>query len=253
MNQMLLKIFYLALFCYLLIAILLYVFQRQFLYFPTTTYEHSFERMSLSSQGEALEIIVLNKGNDEALIYFGGNAEAVVANGQEFSSNFSDVTTYLVNYRGYGGSSGKPTEVGNYADALTIYDKVKESHTDISVAGRSLGSGVATYLAANRRIENVILITPYDSILSLAKKQYSIFPIKFLLKDHYDSMSRVKDIKSKVLVITAESDQVIPMSHTQNLIKEFQNDQVSLKVIKGAGHNNLSNSSDYYKVIRDFL
>ncbi len=238
---------------YLCAAGLLYIFQRNLLYFPTEKYEHPFERISISSQGETIEVIVLNKGHDKALIYFGGNAEAVVSNTEAFSSNFPDVTSYLVNYRGYGGSSGKPTESGIYTDSLTIYDEIKERHTHISVAGRSLGSGVATYLAARRTVDGVALITPYDSVLSVAKTRFPLFPVKLLLKDRFDSLARVKNIKSKVLVIAAEHDEIIPMSHTQRLVNEFKGEQIQFLIIKNSGHNTLSNSDDYYKALGDFM
>ena len=253
MLKIISSLVFIALFCYVAIAGMLYVFQRSFLYFPSEKRPHPFERMVVSSQGESIEVIVLNKGKSKALIYFGGNGEAVVSNAEDFSSSFSDITIYLVNYRGYGGSSGKPTESGIYFDALTLYDQFKTLHSHISVAGRSLGSGVATYLAANRLFKNVVLITPYDSILNVAKEKYALFPVKLLLKDQYDSLSRVKNIKAKVLVIAAQNDQVIPMVHTQKLINEFKNNQVLLKIIKNTGHNNLLNSADYLKTFSEFI
>ena len=241
------------LFCYICASLLLFIYQRNFLYFPSPNIDHSFERFSLSNEGETLKIIALNKGNNKALIYFGGNAEAVVGNADEFSTYFTDTTTYLVNYRGYGGSTGKPTEAGLYVDALAVYDHIKSDHSEISVVGRSLGSGVATYLAANRNIENVVLITPFDSILNIAKANYALFPVSLLLKDTYDSASRAKTMQSKVLVIAAENDVVIPMRHTQKLIDAFNDKQVQVKVIKNTGHNDVSNSPEYFKVLRDFL
>ena len=253
MKQVLLSLCFILAFCYLCAVIFLYIFQRTFLYFPTDKYQHPYERMSVFSNAETLEVIVLNKGNSKALMYFGGNGEAVVSNANELSTNFSDVTTYLINYRGYGGSTGEPTESGIYQDALAVYDQIKESHTHISLVGRSLGSGVATYLAANRAIEKVALITPYDSILSVAKNKFYLFPVKFLLKDHYDSQSRAKNIESEILVIAAQYDEVIPMSHTQSLVDEFRSDQVVMKVIKNVGHNSLSNSSEYYLALRNFI
>ncbi|MFK8021285.1 MAG: alpha/beta hydrolase [Pseudomonadales bacterium] len=253
MKKILLNATYVALFAYILAAILLYSFQRDLLYFPSAKYDHEFERFSISSNDETLEIIVLNRDQPKALIYFGGNGEAVVAKAKEFSSELSGVTTYLVNYRGYGGSSGKPTESGIYADALAVYDHLKGSHTQFSVAGRSLGSGVATYLAANRPIESLALITPYDSVLDVAKHKFKMFPIKLLLKDRYDSLSRVERIKSKVLVIAAEHDRVIPMRNTQRLVDAFESDKVVLKVIDDVGHSSLSISPEYYQALRDFM
>jgi len=239
--------------CYICASLLLYVYQRTFLYFPSPNVDHSFERFSLSNEGETLKIIVLNKGNTKALIYFGGNAEAVVGNADEFATHFPDTTTYLVNYRGYGGSSGTPTEAGNFSDALAIYDHIKKDHAQISVAGRSLGSGVGTYLAANRPIKNAALITPYDSILNIAKANYSIFPVKLLLKDQYDSVSRAEAVTAKILVLAAEHDVVIPMSHTQKLVDAFKDDQVELKVIKNTGHNDISGKAEYYELLKDFF
>ena len=239
--------------CYICASLLLYVYQRTFLYFPSQNIDHSFERFSLSNEGETLKIIVLNKGNSKGLIYFGGNAEAVVGNADEFATHFPDITTYLVNYRGYGGSSGMPTEAGNFSDALAIYDHIKKDHSQISVAGRSLGSGVATYLAANRPNENAALITPYDSILNIAKANYSLFPVSLLLKDRYDSVSRAKSVTAKVLVLAAEHDVVIPMNHTQKLVNAFKEDQVELKVIKNTGHNDISSKAEYFEFLRDFF
>lgn len=238
---------------YLAIAAYLYVFQREFLYFPTPQYDHVFERLTIESEGENIELIVLNQGNKKALLYFGGNAESVVANAEAFSSYFPEVTIYLVNYRAYGGSSGKPSEAGLFADALRIYDEINTFHSNIGVAGRSLGSGVATYLAANRPIEALALITPFDSVLNLAKAQFNLFPVKLLLKDAYNSISRAKDIESKVFVITAENDQVVPISHTTRLINEFSEGQVELRVIQDAGHNSISNTAQYYKALGDYL
>lgn len=243
----------LTLFIYLSATGLLYLFQRDFLYFPTEQYEHPYERMSVSSQDEAIDVIVLNKGNSKALVYFGGNGEAVVNNANEFAATFAETSVYLVNYRGYGASTGTPTEAGIYADALAIYDHIKINHSHVAVMGRSLGSGVATYLAANRSVDRIALITPYDSVLNVAKTQFPIFPVKRLLKDHYNSLSRAASIKSMVLVIAAEHDQIIPMHHTQRLINGFGDGQVSLTIIKKSTHNNLSNSPEYYQTLAGFL
>jgi len=244
---------FIALLIYFAVAVIFYVFQRNFMYFPTKAYPHPYGRIGVVSQGETIETIVLNSGNRKALLYFGGNGEAVVANADKFSAYFPDMTIYLVNSRGYGGSSGVPTEAGIYADALAVYDKIAGDHARIYAAGRSLGSGVATYVAANRTIAGTALITPFDSILNLAKATLPIFPVSLLLKDHYDSMSRVKSIESNILVIAAEFDKIVPAGHTQRLVGAFRKDQVVLKIIKNVGHNTLSNSEDYYTSLRDFL
>lgn len=242
-----------ALFLYLSACVLLYVFQREFLYFPTDKYENPYDEIQLQNQEETISVILLNEGKDHALIYFGGNGEAVMANSEKFISAFPNITIYLFNYRGYGGSSGSPSESGIYADASALYKSIKPNHNEISVAGRSLGSGVATYLAANHPIHKVVLITPYDSVLNIAKKKFRWFPTSILLKDKYDSASRAINIKSDVLVVAAEFDQVIPIEHTETLVNELSNANVEFEVIKNTGHNNITNADKYYDVIKQFL
>lgn len=238
---------------YLIATVLLFVFQRAFIYFPTSEREHGFEQITLQNDNENIEIIVLNGGNENAFIYFGGNAEAVVANALEFSIIFQSQTVYLVNYRGYGGSSGEPTEAGLFSDAIAIFDSFSPAHKNLAVIGRSLGSGIAMHLAANRPVSQVALITPYDSILALAKKQYPIFPISLLLKDKYDSISLANKVTAPVLAIAGGKDTLIPVLHSQNLIDQIGNDNAKIIIIEEAGHNNISRFSDYYESLIAFF
>ena len=89
---------------------------------------HSFPQLKLVNQYETIEVIVLNEGKNEALLYFGGNAEAVIYNAEDFLTAFPLHTVYLLNYRGYGESTGYPTENGIFSDALLLFDKVQEKH-----------------------------------------------------------------------------------------------------------------------------
>jgi len=238
---------------YFLSACLLYVFQRSLLYHPTPEYKHDFQTLDFTNQEHVLKVNVLNPNKQRAIIYFGGNAEPVIFNAEPFTQNFSNHTIYLVNYRGYGGSTGTPTEEGLSSDALAIYDQLSAKHTSLSVIGRSLGSGVASYLASRRPIELLVLITPYDSIKNVAQAHFRIYPMRLLLKDHYDSIGRVENISAKVLIIIAELDRVIPNSHSIALYKAFAKDQVSTVYIKGADHNNLSLDADYFTSIKRFF
>lgn len=238
---------------YLALAALLFIFQRAIIYLPTGEYEHDFELVNLQNDGVSLQIIVLNKGSENAFIYFGGNAEAVVSNALEFSGQFPNKTIYLVNYRGYGGSSGKPTQAGLFSDATVIFDSFSPSHKNVAVVGRSLGSGVAMHLAANRPVSQVVLITPYDSVLAVAKKQYPMFPISLLLKDKYDSMTLANRVTAPVLVLAGGKDTLIPLSHSQNLVNAIGQDNAKIVVIEQAGHNNISQFADYYESLHSFF
>ena len=236
-------------------CVFMYVSQRNAIYYPTPeVHVPDVEDVRLESDGETLKIWRLahtDKAN--AIIYFGGNAEDVSGNIPEFRHMFPQHNVYLVNYRGYGGSTGAPTELGLYADALAVFDELALRYTNIAVIGRSLGSGVATYLATQRDIDRLILVTPFDSIESVAKSAMPILPISLLLKDKFDSAGRVADIKAPVLVVTAENDEVIAMRHSDALIQAFPDTQVTVEVIADTGHNTIGASPHYARVLDRFL
>lgn len=238
---------------YLGTGFLLFIMQRNMLYFPVPSIKHSFDEEVFNIGKESIKVTVLNKGRKKAILYFGGNAESVDYNAYDFSRIFQQHTIYLVKYRGYGGSTGKPEEKAIYSDALHIFDKIKPKYTAISVIGRSLGSGVASLLASKRNIDKLILITPFDSIENVAQKLYSIYPMSLLLKDKYDSVGRISSIRAKTLVIAAENDQVIAAEHTKRLVNTFPAKQVTFEVIKNTDHNTVSNSEKFYILLKEHI
>ncbi len=238
---------------YCLLGLLLFVFQRSLLYFPTPELLHPFAEEVIENDGETIRVIVINPGQRDALIYFGGNAEAVAASGSDLNSSLPNYSIYLVNYRSYGGSTGKPDEQSLYSDALQIFDTISDRHRRVDVLGRSLGSGVASYLASRREIAKLILVTPFDSIREVAQGLYPIVPAGLMLLDEYDSLSRVEQISAPTMILIAEQDNVIPRRHSDNLVSAFPPSQVSAHVIKGTGHNTVSAVSDYYAHIHGFL
>lgn len=238
---------------YLGFGALLFVMQRSFIYFPSAPVNHGYEEVVFENEGETSKTLLLNKGNKRAILYFGGNAESVAFNATEFEGQFPGYSVYLVNYRGYGGSSGNPSESALYSDALYIYDTLSPGYASISIIGRSLGSGIATYIASMRNVEKLILVTPFDSIQSVAQKQYPFYPMSVLLKDKYNSAQRASVIHANVLILAAEKDRVIGRAHTENLIKAFDKDRPRVVFIEGADHNDISNFPGYYRSINDFL
>ena len=238
---------------YLAVGTLLFINQRSFLYFPTQAANHNFEEVIFSNEGEAISTIVINRGREKAILYFGGNGESVAFSAADYADIFPSHTVYLVNYRGYGRSSGKPEEKGLYSDAQHVFDEIKQKHQNVSVIGRSLGSGVATFVASKRDVDRLALITPYDSIQNVAQQKYWIYPMSILLKDTFDSLGRVEQIKAQTLIVAAENDEVIGMKHTNNLIKAFPASQITVHIIKNAGHNTLSENGRYSVLLREFF
>jgi len=255
MRQASVTIISIAVLAYAGFCIFIYASQRSAIYYPTPEVQvPGAADMRLESGGETLKIWrFAGSGGANAIIYFGGNAEEVSGNIPDFRSYFPGHNVYLVNYRGYGGSTGSPSEAGLYKDALAVFDEIRSRYTSISVIGRSLGSGVASYLAAMREIDRLVLVTPFDSVENVARKALPVLPVSLLLKDKFDSAGRVADIEAPVLVITAENDEVILSRHSTALVEAFPDSQVTHEVIHGAAHNTIGMSPRYANVLSAFI
>jgi fermentation-respiration switch protein FrsA (DUF1100 family) len=193
--------------------------------------------------------------NAPVLIYFGGNAEEVSHVALE-AAELRGVSLVLVNYRGYGRSTGQPGEQALFADALKIYDHVAAlpgvDAKRIIVMGRSLGSGVATYLASRRPVAAVVLVTPYDSMAAVGRAHYPFLLVGLLLKHPFDSVQRAPGIDAPMLAVIAGADAIIPPRHAQALVKAWRG-PASSAVFPAAGHNDIGLQPAYWPAIRDFI
>lgn len=239
---------------YLGVCVLLYAGQRRLIYFPRAEVTQApAEAVWLPSAGERLKLWRLSGVGRSAIIYFGGNAEDVAKNIPDYASWLPDYSVYFVNYRGYGGSSGSPSEPALFEDALNVYDALAEKYQSITVVGRSLGSGVAMYLATARDVARVVLVTPFDSVERVARRVMPVFPTGWLLWDRFDSVSRAPAVRAPVLVLVAEQDGVITRPHTDALVDAFPGQQVTVRIIDGADHNTVHMWPDYALSLQEFL
>ena len=235
-------------------CLLLYVAQRSFIYFPRAESSNTLAQdLRIASGDETLQVWQLNPGASQGIIYFGGNAEDVAGNTPQFSEMFTNQTVYLVNYRGYGASSGSPSEAGLFADAKAVFDFVKPRHSGVHVIGRSLGSGIAVYLASARDVDKLVLVTPYDSLASIARSSMPLFPVSLLIKDRYDSWRLAPGLRNQTLALLAEHDEVIPRASSEKLIAAFQSDFISGVVIHQANHNSIGMKAQYQAALGSFL
>jgi hypothetical protein len=239
---------------YLLITAFLFVYQRKLIYMPVPLDPaFSADEIVIDNAGVKLHGWVLHPGKRRALIYFGGNSESITQRRDYFDSLFADYSVYLVNYRGYGKSEGQPSEATLFADALAIYDQIRPQHDWITAYGRSLGSGVAVYLAAQRPIDSMILLTPYDSVAAVAQSAYSLFPINYLIRDRFDSATLAAQIDGPVLIASAELDRVIGLRHTLTLRRKFTRARVTYVHVKGAAHNDITDFAQYREAVARFI
>lgn len=188
--------------------------------------------------------------NAPLLIYFGGNADDAtrillhVENLRKF-----DVLSF--NYRGYVKSTGKPSQRVLFSDSIKIYDEYAKDKKVILI-GRSLGTGVATYLASKRDVIGVILITPYDSIASMAKAKYPIFPIKYLLKHKFESVKHILEVKAPVGLIEVKGDDVVTKKHFDKLKEKVPN--LALHVsLENTTHGEVLSHPDFEESLKKIM
>jgi pimeloyl-ACP methyl ester carboxylesterase len=239
---------------YGLICLFLYLAQDRLLYLPTRQVARPGARaLQLSSADATLKLWELHADARAAILYFGGNAEDVGASVADFGAAFPERALYLVNYRGYGGSTGRPSEAALIADALAVYDFVATRHGRVAVIGRSLGSGVAVALAAQRPVERLILVTPYDSIANVAADHFGVFPVRWLLRDRYDSRARIGAVRAPILLVVAERDEVVLRARSDALAAAIAPPLRHSVVVAGATHNDVSAFPQYLPTLQEFL
>jgi pimeloyl-ACP methyl ester carboxylesterase len=240
-----------AILIYLALCALLFAFQRSMIYFPQPSSPASGASIfTLQTDGAQVQITAMQRKGTDAVVYFGGNAEDVSFSLTELAAAFPKNDIYLMHYRGYGGSTGKPSEDALVADALALFDRVSTEHANVVLMGRSLGSGIAVHLASMRPVSRLILVTPYDSLVELAAKHYPYFPVRWLMLDRFESSQYAIQVTAPTLIIAAERDEVIPRASTEALYTRFHPGIATLKVIAGANHNTISESPEYVQLLK---
>jgi pimeloyl-ACP methyl ester carboxylesterase len=235
---------------YVALCLALFLAQRSFIYYPQPKSAGSdTPTLTLNVGGERILASTRPAGPD-AVIYFGGNAEDVSHSLPTLANAFPDRSLYAMNYRGYGGSTGKPSEAAFIADALALFDRVHADHSHIIAIGRSLGSGVAIHLASERPVERLVLVTPYDSLLTVAATQFRYFPLSWLMLDKFESWRYAPKIRVPTQFIAAQDDEVIPLSSTEALYEHLPHSFATLTIIPGVGHNTISESPEYVPALR---
>ena len=221
------------------VCVAMYALQRALLYFPQSrSVTASESTMKLPADGAEIIVTVRPHVGSKAIVYFGGNA---------------DHALYLMHYRGYGGSTGKPTEKANVADALALVEEVRMLHPEIAILGRSLGSGIAVQVASRVVASRLILITPFDSIVELGAQMYPLLPIRWLALDTYESGKFAPNISIPTTIIEAENDEVIPHASTEKLLSRFRPGIATMMVIEGVGHNDIESNEKYREALQTAL
>jgi pimeloyl-ACP methyl ester carboxylesterase len=244
-------------------TLLLYLFQGRMIFFPQPTAPQNQSRYAGNEirlhHGDVTLTGWFFKNEigpgHPLVVYYGGNAEDVTLNFADLG-RFSAQSFLFMNYRGYGGSDGTPSEAALLSDALFVIDHLLATEgidpAHVVVMGRSLGSGVAVHVAAKRKVGGVILVTPFDSLVNVARSHYPIFPVGLMLKHRFDSAALAPGITTPALFLTASHDQVVPVRFAKKL-ESVWGGPVTTVSVKGTDHNTIETSPVYWDAVNAYL
>jgi fermentation-respiration switch protein FrsA (DUF1100 family) len=167
----------------------------------------------------------------KTIIFFHGNAGTLENRIYKLNRlKDLDVNFLIIAWRGFSGNQGEPTENNLYEDGRSAVRWIKNygvEDENIVLYGESLGTGIATEIAQNNNFAGVILETPFTSMVDAAKKFYPYIPVKLLLRDKYENIKKIKNIRSPILVMHGEADQIVPFAMGQKIFQEANNPKFS--------------------------
>jgi uncharacterized protein len=249
---------------YLVILLVVYLLQERLLFFPQPlTYQvranNNVEEVSiLTAGGNVLHgwfSRASSPGKQKLIIYFGGNAEEV-SHMMAVAPAYHDWAWLLINYPGYGNSKGRPGKKSFYDAALAIYDyAIARDDVDVEkivVMGRSIGTGSAVFLARQRDVRAVILISPFESLRSVAQSSMPFLPVGLLLRHNFTPKKHAPGIQAPLLAFYGTQDNIIAPRHTMKLM-EYWRGSHTLIPLQGYGHNDLFASEQLWEEMEAFL
>jgi fermentation-respiration switch protein FrsA (DUF1100 family) len=242
---------------------LMYATQRSLMYFPDTQrtppadagLRDTEEVVLDTADGEKVVVWHLPpRGNRPVILYLHGNAGSLALRADRFRALTGDGTGLVaLSYRGYGGSTGRPTEAGLIADATAAYEfaAARYSAERIVLFGESLGTGVAIALASEHKVGRVILQAPFTSAADIGAAAYPFLPVRLLMKDQFRSDERIAKVKAPLLILHGAFDRVVPLALGERLLA-LANEPKRLVRFPRGGHNDLD-SQGAQAVVREFL
>jgi alpha/beta superfamily hydrolase len=176
----------------------------------------------------------------DLFVYFAGRGEDVRATAQMLHWLPKGFGFAAINYRGVADSQGHPSEIASVEDAAQFANHLRRAFPQarLHVVGRSLGTGVAIQLVALQDFESLQLVTPYDSMLEIAKKRFPLVPLSLLLRHQFNSLEHSKEVAAKTQVLLAEHDDVVVPERSQKLIAAWPT-PISVQTIPGSNHHSI--------------
>ena len=249
---------------YLLLVIIVYLVQERFIFKPEKLkqdfiykYDAPFKELFFDIEpGVRINGLHFTVDKPHGLVlYFHGNTRSIkgwARYAKDFYRYNYDVV--LVDYRGFGKSTGKRTEKDMLSDMQFVYDDLAARYTEqhIIVYGRSLGSGFATKIASDNKPRYLILDAPYFSFTKAIERFLPMLPVRFVLRFHLRTDKWIENVSCHTYIIHGTRDWLIPVRNSEKL-QALNPKKITLIRIKGGGHNNLPSFPEYHNFIRDIL
>lgn len=189
------------------------------------------------------------------LLYFTGNSGNTADRAGKIKAIASDgYGVFMLNYRRFGGSGGRPSEKRNTADAVSAYDYLRGlgvAPDDIVIYGESLGTAVATQLCPQRQPMALVLEAPFTSVVDVGHLMWPLLPLKFIMVDQYRTVDRIDQVGVPLFIIHGGRDSTIPLNHARRVFHAAAEPK-TLSVVPRAGHNDLFEQGAWTQV-RDFI
>mgnify|MGYP001159915215 CR=1 FL=1 len=260
-GSMYFNVFFFIFFAYFLITVFLYFYQRKLLYHPninsfdTHSINHKIEKVLISSKNDLMAWHYKNNESYKTLVFFHGNAGGLSNRVYKLNELSKLKLNYLIfAYRGFNGNSGKPTEEGLYEDADRAINWLKSKgiyEKDIILYGESLGTAIAIHTGQFKNFSGIILEAPFTSMIDVGQKYYPIFPVKFLLKDKYESKKKLKNLKSTILVMHGKKDKIVPFYMGKEIYENLPEPKFSY--FNDYDDHMMDYNEDLIKAIKNFL
>lgn len=191
------------------------------------------------------------RGGKPTLLYFTGNSGNVANRAGKIATIGSDgYGVFMLNYRRYGGSGGRPTEARITADAVSAYDCLRGlgvAPQDIVAYGESLGTAVATRLSLQRQVKALVLEAPFTSTVAVGQLMWPFLPLGLIMVDQYRTIDRIGEVKVPLFIIHGARDAIIPLGQARH-VYHTANEPKSIAVVPQAGHNDLFERGAWDKV-----
>ncbi|QIG50065.1 alpha/beta fold hydrolase [Nordella sp. HKS 07] len=236
---------------YLLAALFMYLSQRSYQYFPShrgmgaaaVGLSGVADLKLVTEDGERLQVwYTAARPGKPTILYLHGNGGEISDRGERFAVyQAQGFGVLFVSYRGYGASTGSPSEIGLVRDARAAYDWLIAQgvrREAIMLVGESLGSGVAVQLAAERTVGAVALEAPFYSAADIAASIYWWLPVRLLMKDKFDSFLHIGKVHAPLLIIHGDQDEIIPLGEGRKLFASA-NEPKQMTVVPGGTHGTI--------------